>query len=621
MNKKDMRYLLEQGFFSELDVHFARLMTRLSGQEDEEVFFAAALVSRATGEGHVCLDLSAVEGKPLLLGESTLDSFVCTKLPEWLEKLHDSSVVGRPGDYSPLILDDRSRLYLYRYWDYENKLANDLRSRVNSEIEGIDLPLLKDGLSRLFSPTLNEQTDWQKLAAFLATLKRFCVISGGPGTGKSTLIARIIALIMEQNKGNQIRIALATPTGKAAMRLQEAIQMGKKTLPAEVHVKEAIPREASTIHRLLGTIPGSPYFRHSRENPLPVDMVIVDEASMVDLALMSKLVLAIPQHARLILLGDKDQLASVEAGAVLGDICDTGRTHGFSKDLSKRFQEINGDTFEVSLINDNGPGIQDCVFELKHSYRFGTDSGIRAVSLAVNKGDGNLALRILKGGEYDDIRWKDLPKPGTLQRVLRETVLYCFKPYLKTGDPREAFSLFGRFRILCALRKGPLGVYSLNLLVEQVLREESLINPEKRWYQGRPVMITKNDYQLGLFNGDIGIILLDPVTDHDLRAFFLSPEGDFRSFLPIRLPEHETVYAMTVHKSQGSEFDEALLLLPDQHTPVLTRELIYTGITRAKKISRSGEQRKFFLKESLTGSSDRQGCAMRFGRMKFLRSE
>ncbi|UCF83792.1 MAG: exodeoxyribonuclease V subunit alpha, partial [Desulfobacteraceae bacterium] len=533
--------------------------------------------------GHVCLDLSAVEGKPLSLGESTLDSFVCPKLPEWLDKLHACKVVGRPGDYRPLILDDHLRLYLYRYWDYENKLANDLRTRVDSEIKGIDLPLLKDGLSRLFSPTLNEQTDWQRLAAFLAILKSFCVVSGGPGTGKSTLIARIIALIMEQNKGNEMRIALAAPTGKAAMRLQEAIQKGKKTLPVEVHVKEAIPSEASTIHRLLGTIPGSPYFRNNIENPLPVDMVIVDEASMVDLALMSKLVQAVPQDARLILLGDKDQLASVEAGAVLGDICDTGRIHGFSKGLSKRLQEITGATADVSLINHNGPGIQDCVVELKNSYRFGPDSGIRAVSRAVNTGDGNLALGILKGGEYDDMRWKALPGPNDLQSALRETVLYCFKPYLEEADPMEMFHLYGRFRILCALRKGPLGVSSLNLLVEQVLWEESLINLEKRWYRGRPVMITKNDYQLGLFNGDIGIILPDSVTDHDLRAFFLSPDGALRSFLPIRLPEHETVYAMTVHKSQGSEFDEALLLLPDQHTPVLTRELIYTGITRAKK--------------------------------------
>lgn len=583
MNQKGIQYLLDHGFFSELDIHFARLMARLSGKEDEDVFLAAALVSRATGEGHVCLDLSSVDGRPLVAGEPGTDGFVSPRLDEWRKKLDSSSVVGRPGDYRPLILDDRSRLYLYRYWGYENILANKINERVASKIEGVDLTLLKDGLSKFFSPLENGQTDWQKLAAFVSVLKKFCVVSGGPGTGKSTLIARIIALILEQRKGNAMRIALAAPTGKAAARLQEAIQTGKETLSAEETVKGAVPTEASTIHRLLGTIPGSPYFRHNAENPLPVDMVIVDEASMVDLALMSKLVQALPSDARLVLLGDKDQLASVEAGAVLGDICDTGRIHGFSNDLLNRFREITGDPADISPGNSSGPVIKDSVVELKKNYRFGLESGIRAVSLAVNQGDGNLALRILKSGEYDDIKWTALPEPNALYSVLRENVLHGFKPYLETADPIEVFSLFGRFRILCALRKGPYGVSAQNLLVEQVLRDENLIDTDKRWYRGRSVMITKNDYNLGLFNGDIGIILPDPETDHTLRAFFLSPDGALRSFLPVRLPEHETVYAMTVHKSQGSEFDKALLILPDRHTPVLTRELIYTGITRAKK--------------------------------------
>jgi exodeoxyribonuclease V alpha subunit len=595
MNQKGIQYLLDHGVFSELDIHFARLMTRLSGEEDEAVFLAAALVSRAKGEGHVCLDLSTVEGKPLITYESDTDDFVCPGLEEWRKKIDSSSVVGRPGDYRPLILDDRSRLYLYRYWDYENILANKISERVASKIERVDFPLLKDGLSKFFSPLENGQTDWQKLAAFVSVLKKFCVVSGGPGTGKSTLIARIIALILEQRRGSEMRIALSAPTGKAAARLQEAIQNGKEALPVEETVKEAVPTEASTIHRLLGTIPGSPYFRHNAENPLPVDMVIVDEASMVDLALMSKLVQALPADARLVLLGDKDQLASVEAGAVLGDICDTGRIHGFSNDLLNRFREITGDPADISQGSSSGPVIKDSIVELKKNYRFALESGIRAVSLAVNQGDGNLALRILKSGEYDDIKWTTLPEPNTLYSVLRGNVLHGFKPYLETADPIEIFSLFGRIRILCALRKGPYGVSAQNLLVEQILRDENLIDTDKRWYRGRPVMITKNDYNLGLFNGDIGIILPDPETDHILRAFFLSPDGALRSFLPVRLPEHETVYAMTVHKSQGSEFDKALLILPDRHTPVLTRELLYTGITRAKKsIEVWGKERIFF---------------------------
>ena len=543
----------------------------------------------------MCLDLSAVEGKPLITDESGTDGFVCPRLEEWRKKLDSSSVVGRPGDYRPLILDDQSRLYLYRYWDYENILANKIGERVVSKIEGVDFPLLKDGLSKFFSPLENGQIDSQKLAAFVSVQKKFCVVSGGPGTGKSTLIARIIALILEQRKDSSMRIAIAAPTGKAAARLQEAIQNSKETLPVEAHIKVAIPIEASTLHRLMGTIPGSPYFRHNGENPLPVDMVIVDEASMVDLALMSKLVQALPSDARLILLGDKDQLASVEAGAVLGDICDTGRIHGFSKKFSTRFREITGDSVDISPKNDNGPGIQDCIVDLQKSYRFGPHSGIRAVSRAVNRGDGTLALSILKSGTYDDIKWTTLAEPNSLYSVLRENVLHGFKPYLETTDPAEIFSLFGRFRILCALRKGPYGVSAQNLLVEQVLRDENLIDTDKRWYRGRPVMITKNDYNIGLFNGDIGIIMPDPTTNKDLRAFFLSPDGALKSFLPVRLPEHETVYAMTVHKSQGSEFDKALLLLPDRHTPVLTRELIYTGITRAKEDIEIWGTEKVFL--------------------------
>ncbi|MBK5101081.1 MAG: exodeoxyribonuclease V subunit alpha, partial [Desulfobacteraceae bacterium] len=458
-----------------------------------------------------------------------------------------------------------------------------IKARAATQIDDIDIHLLRDCLSRLFPEAQENHTDWQKVASFVSVMKRFCVISGGPGTGKSTVIAKILSLVLEQAKGHAFRIALAAPTGKAAARLQQAVKNGEKMLPLEERTKDTRATEASTIHRLLGSIPGSPYFRHNTKNPLPVDIVVIDEASMVDLALMSKLVQAIPPSARLILLGDKDQLASVEAGAVLGDICDTGRVHGLSKEISKRFQEVTGDRIDIAPEEDDKTGLQDCVVQLKKSYRFETDSGIGAVSRAVNKGDGDLALKLLKSGTYDDIRWKPLPKPNPLHRVLRQNVLEGYKPYLETSDPIEAFHLFEQFRLLCAVRKGPYGVMTLNLVAEKILQEENLITPGKRWYRGRPVLITRNDYNLGLFNGDIGIILPDPASNQDLRALFLSPDGTLRKLLPIRLPEHETVFAMTVHKSQGSEFDKALLLLPDRHTPLLTRELIYTGITRAKK--------------------------------------
>jgi exodeoxyribonuclease V alpha subunit len=462
-------------------------------------------------------------------------------------------------------------------------LAKELRERAATESGRIDLPLLKDGLKRLFPRSVEKTVDRQKLAALVSVLKRFCVISGGPGTGKSTLIAKVMALILEQNKGNDMQISLAAPTGKAAARLQEAIRNGAEKLNLDGCIKKTIPTEASTIHRLLGTIPGSPYFRHNAENRLPSQMVVVDESSMVDLALMSKLVQAIPSDVRLILLGDKDQLASVEAGAIFGDICDTGRNHEFSESFSNQLKEISGDPVDISSKNNNGPAIQNCVVELRKSFRFGHNSGIHAVSQAVNKGDADLALDLLKSGSYNDIKWKALPDRNTLPRTLQKTIIEGNKAFLTAQDPMEAFLLFGRFRLLCGLRQGPYGVTGLNLLAEQILTEARLIHPETRWYRGRPVMITRNDYNIGLFNGDIGIILPDPTSGHDLRAFFLSPGGTLRKLLPIRLPEHETVYAMTVHKSQGSEFDKVLLLLPDRSSRVITRELIYTGITRAKE--------------------------------------
>ncbi len=567
----------------EIDVHFAKLMASLSVKETPGLFLAAALASHATGEGHVCLDLSAMEGKPLPIDGQPAGVLVCPELNAWRKNLESSSVVGRPGDYRPLILDDRSRLYLYRYWEYERTLADDLRGRAAGEIDEIDLPFLEDGLSRLFEPTRNGETDWQKVAAFVSVTKRFCVISGGPGTGKSTVIAKILALILEQAGDRKMRVALAAPTGKAAARLQEAIQNSKEMLPVNDQIKQAIVTGASTIHRLLGTIAGSPYFRHNAENPLPVELVVIDEASMVDLALLAKLVQAIPPDARLILLGDRDQLASVEAGAVLGDICDTGRMHGFSQGLCERFQEMTGQKIDRISKTTNEPEIQDCVVQLHKGYRFGAESGIGALSRAINSGNGDSALDLLKRGEFDDIRWKVLPAPGALGEVIRKTVIEGYMAYLQAEDPAEAFHLFERFRLLCALRKGPYGASAVNFLVEQILREENLIDPDRRWYQGRPLLITKNDYNLELFNGDIGIILPDPASGHDYRAFFLSPNGVLRKLMPVRLPEHETVYAMTVHKSQGSEFDRVLLLLPDRSAPVLTRELLYTGITRARR--------------------------------------
>ena len=582
MKKQDLYRLYENGIVSLLDIHFADLIAGLADKNTSAISLAAALVSNYTRQGHVCLDLSSIEGTELLEGEDGSDPVICPELKNWCIKLRETAVVGNPGEYKPLILDDHSRLYLFRYWQYQEKLADSIRRRIQDTDGNNDIAHLKEELRRFFPVNVAEEINWQSVAAFTALRKQFCVISGGPGTGKTSIIATILALL-KIARPERCRIALLAPTGKAAAKLQEAIRNMKANLVCPNSIKDEIPEEASTIHRMLGSIPGSPYFRHNANNTLSVDVVVIDEASMVDLALISKLFQALPAHARIILLGDKDQLASVEAGAVLGDICDTGTEHNFSPGFCEDCKEITGQTIHTHQKRAPKPGIQDCIIQLEKNYRFGSDSGIGAVSHAVNIGDGDRAIEFIKRGAYKDITWKTLAHSNDLPPLMKDIIIQGYGDYLKARDPFEAFEIFEGFRILSALREGPFGVVALNALAEQILREEGLIKPTMRWYAGRPVLITKNDYTLQLFNGDMGIVLSDYGVNNELRAFFPATDGTLKKFHPFRLPEHETVYAMTVHKSQGSEFDSVLLLLPDTESPVLTRELIYTGITRAKK--------------------------------------
>ncbi|MBW2285843.1 MAG: exodeoxyribonuclease V subunit alpha [Deltaproteobacteria bacterium] len=583
MKRIDLDRLFEQGMISPLDIRFARFMEQLSGKENPDLCLAAALVCKHTRQGHVCLDIAGMGGKPLGNGEDRGPALACPEPEKWCNHIENTSVVGIPGEYTPLILDRENRLYLLRYWEYQQGLADFIKGRIQDAGDGIDRLLLKEGLGRLF-PSGLPAVDWQRVAAGAACLKRLSVITGGPGTGKTTTVARILVLLMEQAFPGTLKIALVSPTGKGAARLQEAMVSARSGLQCTDAIQEAMPAETSTIHRLLGTIPGSPYFRHNEKNPLPLDVLVVDEASMVDMALMSKTVRALPPQARLILLGDKDQLASVEAGAVLGDICDTGNEHPYSHGFFRELKSITGyDLNSGAGEGDEKPGLQDSIVELKKSYRFGAESGIRILSQAVNEGDQDRAWSILNNGEQGDVAWRKLPGPDGLQRLIKEIVSSGFTGGMHEKNPMKTLGLFERYRNLCGLREGPYGVDAMNRLIQRILKREGHIRPHGQWYAGQPIMVTQNDYDLGVFNGDTGIILEDPERDHDLRAFFPSPEGGLKKIHPIRLPEHETVYAMTVHKSQGSEFDRVLLILPDRDSPVLSRELIYTAITRARE--------------------------------------
>jgi exodeoxyribonuclease V alpha subunit len=587
MNKYSITNLIESGYLSEIDVHFGKFITTIDKNDNPDIFIAAALVSRATGDGDGFLDLNTITRKPILSDIDGVERFQTPKLSKWLNTLSQSRVVGRPGESRPLILDDKNRLYLYRYWDYENRLSSTIKSRIKEDIQGIDRSILKDSLNRLFPNNGTNEFNWYKVAGVIAAFKKICVITGGPGTGKTFTTAKILALLLELSQKNKLSILLAAPTGKAAARIGESIKTAKKTLNCSDDIIDAIPSEAYTIHRMLNTIPGSPYFYHNAENPLSADIVVVDEVSMVDLALMSKLLSAVKNDARIILIGDRDQLASVEAGFVMADICDRDNIHLFSDCFYRQFEELTHCKMEISSNKlKDSPGLYDCMVVLKKSYRFTDKSGIGECSRAVNKGKLDDTFSILQNNA-DQIDWKQISNSNDLSMALPKEVINGYSDYLNCSDPLKALELFNRFRILCAVKFGVLGVIEINKLAEDILNRNNLIELDNistyPWYRGRPVLITRNDYSLELFNGDIGITMPEPNSESkDLYVYFSGASVKLRRFLPHRLPEHETAYAMTVHKGQGSEFENVLLVLPNQDYPVLTRELLYTGITRAK---------------------------------------
>lgn len=563
----------EQRLLRQLDVQFAIMVAG----EQPAVMLAAAILSRDAGEGHVCLPLSrlvcddktppALQSCFALLGDGV----------DWQRVLLSSSAVSDGSTPAPLILTS-GRLYLNRLWRYELTVARYF-SEANAPLP-CDEALLRQTLDGLF--TSQEPIDWQKVAAAVALTRRISVISGGPGTGKTTTVAKLLAALIQLSGEQKCRIRLAAPTGKAAARLTESLGGALQKLPLTQEQLALFPNEASTLHRLLGAQPGSQRLRYHAGNPLHLDVLVVDEASMIDLTMMSRLIEALPAHARVIFLGDRDQLASVEAGAVLGDIC-TYASLGYTTERAQELARLTGCALEG---NDNplAGALRDSLCLLQKSYRFGSHSGIGQLAAAVNRGDRN-ATRSVFSGEFEDIEKKSLQNGEEYQAMLDEA-LQGYQLFLASVQqqrpPEQVIAAFGEYQLLCALREGPFGVAGLNERLEQVLAQKRKITrlPHSRWYEGRPVMISRNDSALGLFNGDIGIAL---DRGQGLRVWFLMPDGSVKSVQPSRLPEHETAWAMTVHKSQGSEFNHAALILPSQLSPVVTRELIYTAITRARK--------------------------------------
>ena len=532
--------LVQEPEFADIDRHFADFIRRFGG-DNTLVPLAAAMLSRSIREGNICLPLTARPSHLANAGEAGMLEWPAAA--EWREVLTGSKAVGKPDTQTPLVLDDANRLYLRRYWNYQQRLAIALRQKAADS-----------------RPVERETAGNQAGAIDSAVTNSLTIISGGPGTGKTTTVLHILTRLLQKPGNERLRVALAAPTGKAAARLEETIRMGLEGLDCPEEVKRRVPVSASTIHRLLGVKGNSVYFRHDRENPLPFDLLVIDEASMVALPLLCKLFDALPETARIILLGDRDQLASVEPGAVLADMVDAAAS--------------------------TGSPLRDAVVTLEKNYRFSEKSGIHHLCGAVRLGEADQAVGILRAQSHPDLVSFERNEPRELATKFSEAILRGFSASVAGKQPAAALAQLRNFRVLSALRRGPFGVEGLNRKIEEILREAELIPRHvTASYAGKPVLITQNDHQLQLYNGDVGILLPDVEAEENpdlLWAWFIGKENRLRRFAPARLPQHEAAYAMTVHKSQGSEFDRVLFILPEEDTPVLTRELIYTGLTRAR---------------------------------------
>lgn len=630
-----------QQLLSQLDLAFARFLAQNAPTVQPMSLLLAAFLSRQVGRGHVCLPLadlladapqllnyqsaqlspealsqqdgSLLPDPALLLASYSLEELeaclaqcdtVLTVTPANAESIA-SAAPGRP-----LVLDQQI-LYFARYWSAEQQIAADLRALMQAVTLPAEPAQLKRYLDQLFgaeSFAVNAgdafaQINWQKLACANSLRSRFSVITGGPGTGKTYTLVRLLALL-QRLSATPLTIKLAAPTGKAAARMKEAITQAMQSLQALAAdwqpAVAAIRADSATLHKLLGVQAGSRQFKHQRSKPLALDVLIVDEASMIDIELMQALLAALPADGRLILLGDKDQLASVEAGAILGQLCQDAEQGGYSAETMAYLQQFSAAPIPAQLATSTPRQRLQQVVMLRVSRRFDQHSGIGALARAVNQGEQAQVDYLLSGqAGYQDLQLlAGEPEQDPLQQLAalcrRGFAAYWQQLAAKPAADAEAGAIeqwaravlnsYQQFQLLTAVREGPFGVAGLNQLVQQALPQlpASRNLQQDSWYEGRPVMISSNDYNLNLRNGDIGIVLVSP-QDQQKRVVFIDADNQLKWILPSRLGAVETVFAMTVHKSQGSEFRHTVLVLPERDNPVLCRELLYTGITRAAK--------------------------------------
>jgi len=587
-----LRAFNDAGVLTAADVHVALRLADLGGEDDESVALAAALAVRGPRLGHVYVDLATIRETAIVDADEAVDlgSLAWPAVQAWTQALAASGLVALGeedgGPDRPLRLVGTS-LYLDRYWREERQVAADLQTLSDRAAEDINEDVLAAGLARLFPERADAR---QRLATAAAVLHRFAVVAGGPGTGKTTTVARIVALLAEQAAAAgraEPLVALAAPTGKAAARLEEAVHEEAAQLDVSDAVRaQLLAAQASTLHRLLGWRPGShSRFRHHRGNRLPHDVVIVDETSMVSLSLMARLVEAVRPEARLVLVGDPGQLTSIEAGAVLGDIVGPAAERPLMRPAART---LLADLTDDAVAADDPPDgviIGDGIVVLERVHRFG--GAIAAVADAIRRGDADAAITALSDAP-DEVTWIPVdvasPEAATALVPVHDGAVAAARGVIdaaRAGHGREALALLGSFRVLCAHRRGP---YSVAMWMDRIERwlaaEVEGFGAEGRWYVGRPLLVTENDYGLRLYNGDTGVVV---ATESGRVSAAFERRGEIVAFSPSRLAAVDTVYAMTIHKSQGSQFDAAAVLLPDQTSQILTRELLYTAVTRARE--------------------------------------
>jgi len=567
---------LREGWLRPIDHALGACLQRLTPGTHDAVALAAALASRALAFGHSRVPLDRIGD---LFGEIAPDRV--PPLPgrdDWEARLRESAYVSDDGASGrPLVLASGA-IALRRYHDYEARLAAALRALSGPVDPAPDATWLRERIAALF-PADTTAPDKQALAAALAQIERVVLLTGGPGTGKTTTVARILVLAVEaaERRGETLRVALAAPTGKAAARLAEALRESYEHLLAhgriDAALRDALPGAASTLHRLLGSRPDSVRVRHDATNPLAADLVVVDEASMVDLPLMCKLAGALKPSARLILLGDRDQLPSVETGDVLAALCDSA---GDGKAWPDRIARPLAAALGADVATRAGESALTRV-ELERSHRQSASLDLSAMSASIRGGDGASVVSGLRASAYRGVHWHT-GRDAALAAFVLDHALPHYRAIAAASDVASALAMLRRHRVLTAVREGDAGSRTLNARIALALQKTGA--REDAFFHGRPVMIRENSYRHGLYNGDVGLVWID--ADGNARVWFDTDAGP-RAWLPAALPAHESAFALTVHKSQGSEFDDVLLALPDKSVRVASRELLYTGITRARR--------------------------------------